>query len=174
MDKLKVLFEKYEKEHKALYENINFVDLFAFEEDSKIIKSKILESVNNPLSFYKLLQEANLGSYYNKVAHYMGWENEFNLLTEGEYPVGDIYADLGYIPNLYDSEPQEEEGEEEGEFKGFPLYWIFTDKDNNTIFVQFDDQADFIENNNKYPENREGFHTQEEAQEEYRRRGGSN
>jgi hypothetical protein len=164
-------FKKFEDNNKHLYENLMFVELIAEDRDVDTIKWKILECNNDPKVFLSLLNEVSLASYYNKVAHFMGWKNEFELLTEGEYPVGDAYDDMGYIPNefeRYDDEGQE--GEEEP-FE-FPLWWVFTDVNNKTTMVQFQDEAEVRDNLNKYPDNGEGFKTEEEAKKEFLKRGG--
>jgi hypothetical protein len=172
-DKLLEQFKRFEKDNKHLYENLYFVSLIAEDKDVEVLKGKILESKNDPKAFLFLLNEVSLVSYYNKVADYMGWKSEFDLLTEGEYPTGDGYEDQGYVPNEFERYGDQEDHTGNGNVPfEFPLFWIFTDSNNKTTMVKFKDEREIKDNLDNYPENRQGFKTEPEANKEFIKRGG--
>lgn len=171
MNKLKQQFTLFERQNLNLYKDLNFVASFCNGVISEKIKKAILESKNDQLLCYNKLIESNLISYYDKVAEYMGWDSEFEILTEGEYPQIDGYSDLGDIPNLYD--PANEDPEQSETFEGeYPVYWVYTDINNKTFLIQYDSDLEAKIEQEKLPNNKVGFADLKDAQYEYKRRGG--
>lgn len=164
-------FVEFQMLYKDLYENLNFVNIIT---ENKSVKSKlrkaILESNNDSNKALSILEEENVSSYYDDIANFMGWQTSYEKLFEGEYYVGDGYDAKGYIPNFYDRE--EQAGDNSSDNFEFPLYWVFTDKNNKTSIVKFKDELEVMNKLKNYPESRIGFNTAEEAQKEFVKRGG--